>query len=258
MNANNTLAAQEATARLISHQGIQDLRHALPSCFVPSPLGISVQEGHDPSVEDYSNGVAMMSSMVEMAGAIKGSFNLMLGDLLRLLRAQYGEDEAERVKGLYIASHGRAAHTVDQVEKVCCAFPDLEEREGLEFTHLQLLMPKKHEAQKGKIPEEEVQDWLEKARNGEKVLKDGEVVDTKSLSTSKLRLMLQEASGKAPRVAAELRDPTGDAERLRKAEAVCEALKELKQKLPTRWTLIPPEVVGEFEAWDAHGKEQEP
>lgn len=256
MTSNNTLAAKEQVAHHLTSTWLGDLPSALPSCFQSSREGLFVVEGETPTARDFEAAVSTMSAMVNMTIHLKSSFNFMLGDALRLSKQVLGEAEAQRIKEEFLLHNGRVEHTVDEVERVCEGFPCPEDRRGLEYTHLQLLLPKKNDCLKGEITEEEYQAWVDLARDGEKTILNGEVVATRPISCSKLRAKIQEASGKAPRVKAGFLDPTGDAAELKLARTVCESLKEIRDALPDRWTLIPPSVASAVSAWEAHVSEK--
>ena len=252
MTANNTIAAKEQVAHHLTSTWLGDLPAALPECFQVSRCGLSVKDGFSPSKADFEHGVALTSSMLGVTKSLRSSFNLILGDMLRLLEVHYGQEESERIKGEYITDNGIDRDTLNQIQKVCEGFPAEEDRDHLTFTHLQLLLPKKHDYLKGEISKEDFQGWMETARDGEKTILNGEVVATRPLATAKLRAKMQEAAGKVPKVKATLSDPTHDADRLRLAEDTCKALLEIRDKLPARWSLVPPSVAQAVEAWEAH------
>jgi hypothetical protein len=252
MTSNNIIAAKEEVAHELNRTWLSDLPTALPSCFRASRDGLSIVEGSVPTIQDFESGVSTMSALVEVAKKMKGSFNLMLGDALRLTAQFFGPEEAERLKGEYIQHNGRVEHTVDEIQRVCESFPAPEDRDGLDFTHLQLLLP-----QKKKLSEEEFVELVEWARDGEATVLNEEVVAKKPKTCSQLRTRIQEMSGKPANVSPVLRDPTHDAERLKLAEGVCRSLLEIRDTLPARWTLMPPAVAEGVEAWEKYLHQKE-
>jgi hypothetical protein len=252
MTSNNIIAAKEEVAHHLNSTWISDLPTALPSCFRASRDGLSLVEGAVPTIQDFEAGVSTMSALVEVAKKMKGSFNLMLGDALRLAAQFFGPEEAERLKGEYIQHNGRVEHTVDEIQRVCESFPAPEDRDGLDFTHLQLLLP-----QKKKLSEDEFGELVEWARDGESTVLNEEVVAKKPRTCSQLRTRIQELSGKPANVSPVLRDPTHDAERLKLAEGVCRSLLEIRDALPARWALMPPVVAEGVQAWELYSKEKE-
>ncbi len=247
MTSNNIIAAKEEVAHHLNSTWLSDLPTALPPCFRASRDGLFIVEGSVPTIQDFEAGVSTMSALVEVAKKMKGSFNLMLGDLLRFAEKFYGAEEVERLKGEYIQHNGRVEHTVGEIKRVCDKFPEAEDRVGLDFTHLQLLMPQEH-----KLSEESFKELVEWTRDGEEVILNGVVVAKKPKPCSQLRTRIQEMSGKPANVSPVLRDPTHDAERLKLAEGVCRSLLEIRDTLPARWTLIPPAVAEGVEAWELH------
>jgi hypothetical protein len=247
MTSNNIIAAKEEVAHHLNSTWLSDLPTALPPCFRASRDGLFIVEGSVPTIQDFEAGVSTMSALVEVAKKMKGSFNLMLGDALRLAAQFFGPEEAERLKGEYIQHNGRVEHTVDEIQRVCESFPAPEDRDGLDFTHLQLLLP-----QKKKLSEEEFGELVEWARDGEATVLNDEVVAKKPKPCSQLRTRIQELSGKAANVSPVLRDPTHDAERLKLAEGVCRSLLEIRDGLPARWAILPRSVVESFVEWELH------
>jgi hypothetical protein len=252
MTSNNIIAAKEEVAHELNRTWLSDLPTALPPCFRASRDGLFIVEGSVPTIQDFESGVSTMSALVEVAKKMKGSFNLMLGDALRLTAQFFGPEEAERLKGEYIQHNGRVEHTVDEIQRVCESFPAPEDRDGLDFTHLQLLLP-----QKKKLSEEEFVELVEWARDGEATVLNEEVVAKKPKTCSQLRTRIQEMSGKPANVSPVLLDPTHDAERMKLAEGVCRSLLEIRDGLPARWTLIPPAVAEGVEAWEKYLNQKE-
>lgn len=180
-----------------------------------------------PTLDEAKNDLGVMFSVLGSLGKYKSALNYMLGDYLIQVRLTLGDEKAEEIIEQVISERSLDRDTIQQIERVCEVFKDKQKRLPV-YTAAQKLLPLvKH------CSDEEFQQQVEWARDGEAVKVDGEVraqeCKTCSVIQDRVKEIIAEKTGKeyAPSVTATVKDPTSDSEGYKLARSVCEAVQEM-------------------------------
>lgn len=187
-----------------SNSVTENLQRVLGKKFTVTATGLSIQDGAKVTEAEAVRAVATLSESSEKASTIGTTTMLALGDLVLTIRAQLGDDVADKLIQQAVSITGKSKHTIQDAERVVkwanTVFEGHERPANLTPTHWQ---EAKNYAQDREgnptIPAEEVRSILEVVATGKVVGKgvvDGQPVDQmKPLSCAEERDLLKKARG---------------------------------------------------------------